>query len=274
MVLLKNPPIKRKDLIKMNETLIKATDIAVANYILEQAEKWNVKLDNFELSADLAMLEGWSLDKYGKHLCDYGNTGLYFEAGDLWKYKDTSILEVNVAATFAGYNCNQITEPYVEYRKHGLELKPYIQRISKKEQSKEHFPEFRNQVIHLLFYRHVADHIFIPMIKQLKVDHSTQDIDSDIESVIKDVYKNNYKKIVAYSKQLELQFSKVTDGTTFDPGQFQEVFNNETGQEIATEMNDILVTKNPSSQFKYIKMLDIVKMAYNLGKHNAQAKNA
>lgn len=258
----------------MTETLIKATDIAVANYILDQAKNWNVKLDNFELSADFAMLEGWSLDKYNKHLCNYGNTDLYFEAGDLWKYRDTSILETNVAATFAGYNCNPITEPYVEYRKHGLELKPYIQHISKKEQLKDHFPEFKNQVIHLLFYRHVADHIFIPMIKQLKVDHSTQDIDSEIESVIRDAYKDNYKKIVAYSKQLELQFSRVTDGTTFDPEQFQEVFNNETGQEIATEINDILEAKESSNKFKYIKMLDIVKMAYNLGKHNAQTENA
>ena len=67
----------------MTETLIKTTDIAVANYILEQAKNWSVKLDNFELSADFAMLEGWSLDKYNKHLCNYCNAGLYFEAGDL-----------------------------------------------------------------------------------------------------------------------------------------------------------------------------------------------
>ena len=101
-----------------------------------------------------------------------------------------------------------------------------------------------------------------------------QEIDSEIESVIRDAYKDNYEKIVAYSKQLELQFSRVTDGTTFYPEQFQKVFNNETGQEINTEINDVLEAKNSSSEFKYIKMLDIVKMAYNLGKHNAQAENA
>lgn len=258
----------------MIDTLINATDVAVVNYIIEKAQAWNVKIDNFELNADFAMLEGWSLYKYGKHLCDYGDTGLYFEAGDLWKYKDASILEVNVASTFAGYNCNPITEPHVEYRKHGLDLIPYIQRISKKEQSKDHFPEFRNQVIHLLFYCHVADHIFIPMIKKLQTDRSMNDIDSEIESVIRNAYKDNYKKIVAYSKELELQFSRAVDGTTFEPEQFQEIFNNETGQEIATEMNDILEAKDSSNEFKYIKMLDMVKMAYNLGKHNAQAENA
>lgn len=254
----------------MIEPLIKATDIAIANYILEQAEKWNVKLDNFELNADFAMLEGWSLTKYNKHLCKYGDY-LYFEAGDLWRYPETSILEINVAATFAGYNCNPITEPYVQYRKHGTELKPYIKHISKKEQAKDHFPEFRNQVIHLLFYRHVANHIFVPLIKKLKAKQSMHEIDSEIESVIRDAYKKNYKKIVAYSKQLELQFSRVANGTTFNPEQFQEVFNNETGQEIATEINDILFAKNSSDNFKYIKLLDIVKMAYNLGKKNAQS---
>ena len=98
-----------------------------------------------------------------------------------------------------------------------------------------------------------------------------QEIDSEIESVIRDAYKNNYKKIVAYSKQLELQFSKVADGITFDPEQFQEVFNNETGQEINTEINDVLEAKNSSSEFKYIKLLDIVKIAYNLGKQNAKS---
>ena len=46
----------------MKDNLINASDIAIANYIIDKGKKFSIDIDNFELNAIFAMLEGWSLN--------------------------------------------------------------------------------------------------------------------------------------------------------------------------------------------------------------------
>ena len=246
----------------MKDNLINASDIAIANYIIDKGKKFSIDIDNFELNAIFAMLEGWSLTKYKKHLCRY-KSNLYFEVGEMWQYKNPSILAINVASAFSDYNCNKIDMYYVQYRKQNGELKKYVQHVTKKERAEEYFIDFDNQVTHLLFYYNLANNIFIPEIQELGATRSTQELDVNIEQIIKDSYDKYYSDIVKQSKKTEFSYAQAVSAG-FSATLFNKMMSTKAGRAILASAEK--VSKDSD---KYAKVLNIVEQTYNYSQQNA-----
>lgn len=246
----------------MKNNLINASDIAIANYIIDKGKKFSIDIDSFELNAIFAMLEGWSLNEYKKHLCRY-EPNLYFEVGEMWQYKNPSILAINVASTFSGYHCNKIDMHYVQYRKQNGELKKYVQHVTKKEQAEEYFIDFDNQVTHLLFYYNLANNIFIPEIQELGAIRSTQELDANIEQIIKDSYDKYYTDIVKQSKETEFSYAQAVSAG-FSATLFNQMMSTKAGRAILASAEKI-----SDDSKKYAEVLNIIEQTYNYSLQNA-----
>lgn len=235
----------------MSETLLNATELDVANYIIKRAHELHKNVENLKLNAIMAFLEGYSQAKYGKSMCQYDQ---YFKYGTMYTVILPTVYEV-----FRDYGASPISDYY-----QNIELKSTF----KVDTPMLHFEntdsniDFAREIDYALCYQLLVPDIFMPSLKKIDLKSSTSVISkmpNITAAILKAIFIKFHATVEKTGKYLMKQYADPVNN-----GFPTEIVTADGGHDLIVKVNQLAGDKKPMREM----LIKIVKQAYKLGKEN------